>query len=170
MKKMFKSVAEQNVNDQAASTLIQRSKWVYILVGCSMAALIASTGMTNAQQPAKAAAVATKEQKAVEKKLKEIMIPVINIENMPLKEAADAIRVLIAKNDVTEKNADAKGINIVIKSYEGWEPRKLEELRLRNVPADVALKYIANSAGMMIRVDEHGVTFIKPDEAKAPAE
>ncbi|MES2661660.1 MAG: hypothetical protein V4689_23785 [Verrucomicrobiota bacterium] len=114
-------------------------------------------------------------------KLKTIVIPRIDFEDTSVEEAVDFLRLRVAELDVNELDPAKKGINFVIR-----HPRpgaagaadaatapdaasdpgtfRIKELRIRNVPLAVALKYICDQAKLRYKVDDFAVTLVSLSE------
>ena len=116
-------------------------------------------------------------------KLRTIVIPTIDFEDVSVEEAVDFLRLRATELDKTELDPARKGLNFVIQrpaakpaSAAGVTPGdklpstvadpgtiRIKELRLRNVPLSVALKYICDSTRLRYKVDDFAVTLIHPD-------
>ncbi len=90
-------------------------------------------------------------------KLRRIIIPSIDFENVTVEEAIDFLRMRSVELDNTELDPSKRGVNIVLRTR-GAEPPVITELRLRNVPLEVALKYIGDKTRLRMRVDDFAVT------------
>jgi len=115
-------------------------------------------------------------------KLKTIVVPVIDFEDLSVEEAIDYLRVRSIELD-PELDPDKKGVNFVIRTPNaggggadagldaggggglldggGIGETKIERLFLRNVPLSEALNYICEAARLRWSVDEFAVN-IKP--------
>jgi general secretion pathway protein D len=124
----------------------------------------------------------------ITEKLRRIVIPVINFEDITVEEAIDFLRLRAAELDVMETDPTKKGINFVIRRpragaaapvdagldadagdglpLAGGDPGALRvrELRMRNVPLAVALKYICDATRLRYRVDDFAVTLVPQTE------
>lgn len=116
-------------------------------------------------------------------KLRTIVIPSIDFEDVTVEEAVDFLRLRATELDKAELDPARKGLNFVIQrpvakpaSAAGATPGdklpatvadpgtiRIKELSLRNVPLSVALKYICDSARLRYKVDDYSVTLIHPD-------
>jgi len=109
-------------------------------------------------------------------KLKNIIIPIIDFEDTSVEEAIDYLRVRSIELDTWEMSPENKGINFVIRkpraggggddglgADSGGDvgTRRINELRLRNVPLAEALNYICEATRLRWSVDDFAVT-IKP--------
>ncbi|MEO5914774.1 MAG: tetratricopeptide repeat protein [Luteolibacter sp.] len=117
-------------------------------------------------------------------KLRRIVIPRIDFEDATVEEAIDFLRLRAAELDVTEPDPAKKGVNFVIRlprllaagtADAGTTPTapdaasdpgalRVKELRLRNVPLAVALKYICDQTKLRFKVDDFAVTLVSPSE------
>ena len=120
-------------------------------------------------------------------KLRTIIIPRIDFEDTTVEEAIDFLRLRSAELDTTELDPARKGVNFVVRRPRagtasggadagldagagagealplgGGDPGTLRvrELRLRNVPLAVALKYIGDQTKLRYKVDDFAVTLV----------
>jgi len=100
-------------------------------------------------------------------KLKTIILPKVEFEDTSLEEAVDFLRVQSKELDTAETDPSRKGVNFVIRlprPAPGGNPApgslRVKELRLRNVPLDVTLKYICESTRLRYKVDDFAVTLV----------
>lgn len=122
-------------------------------------------------------------------KLKNILIPRIDFEDTSVEEAIDFLRLRASELDVTETDPAKKGINFVIRRPrpESAAPAagleapaagaealpvasdpgalRVRELRVRNVPLAVALKYVCDAAKLRFKVDDYAVTLVPSTES-----
>ena len=123
-------------------------------------------------------------------KLRRIIIPKIDFEDTSVEEAIDFLRLRSVELDILELDPDKKGINFVIRRPKssslgggeaggldaaaaggaallgGGDPgaARISELRLRNVPLVVALKYICDATKLRYKVDDYAVTLVPQTE------
>lgn len=120
-------------------------------------------------------------------KLRTIVVPQINFEDTTVEEAIDFLRLRASELDTTTTDPASKGVNFVIRRPNkaaagaadagldagaaaplggGAEPGalRIKELRLRNVPLAVALKYICDATKLRYKVDEFAVTLVPQTE------
>jgi hypothetical protein len=108
------------------------------------------------------------------KKLNEIIIPLIDCEDVSLEEAIDFMRSRVRELDTAEMNPANRGISFIIRKPE-VDAKELEqaatgglqvedqggprirELRLANVPAGSALKYMCMLTNMKLSIGELGI-------------
>ncbi|MDP4846681.1 MAG: hypothetical protein NWR51_05405 [Akkermansiaceae bacterium] len=121
----------------------------------------------------------------ITEKLRRIVIPNIDFEDTTLEEAIDFLRLRAAELDSLELDPSRKGMNFVIRRPRsssngdggldassgggllgGGDPGavRIDELRLKNVPLDVALKYIADKTKMRFKVDDYAITMVPQTE------
>ena len=126
-------------------------------------------------------------------KLKSIVIPRIDFEDTTVEEAIDFLRLRAAELDTSELDPAKKGVNFVIRRPRanaagagaadagivpaagaadalplvGADPGTLrvKELRIRNVPLAVALKYICDQTKLRYKVDDFAVTLVPQTES-----
>ena len=128
----------------------------------------------------------------ITRKLDTIIIPRIDFEDTTVEEAIDFLRLRASELDVTELDAAKKGVNFVIRRPRaasaggapdagvtpaagaaealpmgGSDPGTLrvKELRIRNVPLKVALKYICDQTQLRYKVDDFAVTLVPATES-----
>ncbi len=115
-------------------------------------------------------------------KLRRIIIPRIDFEDTTVEEAIDFLRLRAAELDTMELDPARKGVNFVIRRPRGSPAAghdaaaggvlasadpgalRIPELRLRNVPLEVALKYIGDITKLRYRVDDYAVTLVPMTE------
>lgn len=98
-------------------------------------------------------------------KLRRIIIPQIDFKNISLEEAINFLRQKTSELDTLELDPSKKGINIVTrKNSESLRNLRIQELRLRNVPVAVALKYICGNTKLRYKVDDYAVTIVPATE------
>jgi general secretion pathway protein D len=120
-------------------------------------------------------------------KLRNIIIPKIDFEDRTVEEAIDYLRLRAAELDVTQLDPAKKGVNLVIRRPKGnalgggvaaeaeagaedllgagdLGAARIDELRLRNVPLGVALKYICDKTKLRFKVDDFAVTLVPMTE------
>lgn len=122
----------------------------------------------------------------ITEKLRRIVIPTIDFEDTTVEEAIDFLRLRAAELDTLELDPAKKGVNFVIRRPQstavgdggldaatggggllgGGDPGalRIDELRLRNVPIAVALKYIGDKTRLRYKVDDFAVTLVPQTE------
>lgn len=125
----------------------------------------------------------------ITEKLRRIIIPRIDFEDTTVEEAIDFLRLRSVELDTLELDPDKKGVNFVIRRPRtsaiggdaggldaaaagdggllgGSDPGalRINELRLRNVPLAVALKYIGDATKLRYKVDDFAVTLVPQTE------
>ncbi|MFT3990369.1 MAG: type II and III secretion system protein [Luteolibacter sp.] len=103
----------------------------------------------------------------ITEKLRSIIIPSINFEDTTVDEAIDFLRLRAAELDTREIDPSKKGVNFVIRRPRPTDPAApavqippVKELRLRNVPLSVALKYICDQTQLRYKVDDFSVILV----------
>lgn len=128
----------------------------------------------------------------ITEKLRRIVIPRIDFEDTTVEEAIDFLRLRAAELDTLELDPAKKGVNFVVRRpraaaaagatpdagtdtaggaaealpVTGGDPGALRvrELRIRNVPLAVALKYICDQTKLRYKVDDFAVTLVPQTE------
>lgn len=121
----------------------------------------------------------------ITEKLRRIIIPSIDFEDTTVEEAIDFLRLRAAELDTLELDPARKGVNFVIRRPQsstvgdggldaasgggllgGGDPGalRIDELRLRNVPLAVALKFVGDKTRLRYKVDDFAVTFVPQTE------
>jgi general secretion pathway protein D len=124
----------------------------------------------------------------ITEKLRRIVIPRIDFEDTTVEEAIDFLRLRSAELDTLELDPTKKGVNFVIRRSRpgatatpapdagldatagaalpapASDPGAVRELRIRNVPLAVALKYICDQAKLRYKVDDFAVTLVPQTE------
>jgi len=131
----------------------------------------------------------------ITEKLRRIIIPKIDFDDTTVEEAIDFLRLRAAELDTLELDPAKKGVNFVVRRprsipVPGTEPAaatgtdvvpgaapaplaptsdlgsiRVKELRIRNVPLAVALKYICDSTHLRYKVDDFAVTLVPQAES-----
>ncbi|MBP6782663.1 MAG: hypothetical protein KA152_02665, partial [Verrucomicrobiales bacterium] len=109
-------------------------------------------------------AVANGGSAAIDRKLKEIVIPRIEFSSARLAEVVDFLGQKAQELDVSEVDPLKRGVNIVIDSAGaagGDDPaQRTLSVKLANVPLGIALKYAVDQVGMVYRTDNFAVKVI----------
>jgi general secretion pathway protein D len=128
----------------------------------------------------------------ITEKLRRIVIPKIDFEDTTVEEAIDFLRLRSAELDTLELDPARKGVNFVVRrprpaapAAGGGDPLvdpaageaagpvpagpdpgslRIRELRVRNVPLAVALKYICDATKLRYKVDDFAVTLVPQTE------
>ena len=131
----------------------------------------------------------------ITEKLRRIIIPKIDFDDTTVEEAIDFLRMRAAELDNLELDPAKKGVNFVVRRprsipvpgtadagagatepVAGGAPAlptaaadpgslRIKELRIRNVPLSVALKYICDSTHLRYKVDDFAVTLVPQTES-----
>lgn len=118
----------------------------------------------------------------INEKLRRIMIPNVNFEDITVEEAVDFLRQRAQELDTTEVDQGRKGVNFLIKGSTGGAAGgdagldaagaagpaaaaniasiKIKSLRLTNMPLGQVLKYICDNAKLRYKVDDFAVTLV----------
>jgi len=110
----------------------------------------------------------------IARKLREIVLPVIDFEDTTLEEAVDFLRLRCIELDAKEADPIKKGVNFVVAPTKepvvgpladgtpetGIKGPRIQSLRLRNVPLGGALKYICQASGTRFEIDDHAVNIL----------
>ena len=100
---------------------------------------------------------------AVDRKLDSIIIKKINFDQATVPEAIDFLRQRAVSLDTSESDPTKKGVNIVLKLPAGTSPAPVT-LELTEIPLRNALEYVANAAGLKIKVDPYAVVMMPKTE------
>jgi general secretion pathway protein D len=131
----------------------------------------------------------------INEKLRRIVIPRIDFEDTTVEEAVNFLRQRAFELDTTELDPSKKGVNFVVRrpraaSLGAAAPSsdsldaaaagggdalpaaaadpsqlRIKELRIKNVPLEVALKYICDQTKLKVKVDNFAVTLVPQQEA-----
>lgn len=100
----------------------------------------------------------------IAEKMKTILFPLIDLENVGIEEAVDFLRLQSKQLDNTTTNPAEKGFNLVLNlgnqdSDIGQRVRGYRfDLKLKNVPLDQVLQYICDQTRTQYSVDEFAIT------------
>jgi general secretion pathway protein D len=98
-------------------------------------------------------------------KLNSIIIPRINFTDSSIRESLDFLKKRSIDLDETESDPDLKGVNIVLKVPPGSPEESAQiTLEIENVPLKAALEYVAQAAGLKIKIDPYAVVVVPPTE------
>jgi len=130
----------------------------------------------------------------ITEKLRRIIIPKINFDDTTVEEAIDFLRMRAAELDTLELDPARKGVNFVVRrprapgvtgttdaGADATAPApdaatppvpvsdpgslRVKELRIRNVPLAMALKYICEQTKLRYKVDDYAVTLVPQTES-----
>ena len=101
----------------------------------------------------------------ITEKLRRIIIPRIDFENVTVQEAIDFLRLRSMELDTLELDPERKGMNFIVRKGAG--DARIKELKLRNVPIAVALKYIGDATKMRVKTDDFAVSLVPQTETGA---
>lgn len=120
-------------------------------------------------------------------KLKNIIIPRIDFEDTTVEEAVDFLRMRSVELDQFELDPAKKGVNFIVRrpraaaapdaGTDAADPTapapapvadpsslRIRELRVRNVPLQVALDYICQQAKLRVKIDDFSVSLVPQNE------
>jgi hypothetical protein len=112
----------------------------------------------------------------IARKLREIIIPIIDFEDTTLEEAVDFLRLRCMELDANESDPAKKGVNFVVAPLQELAPvdpfaegtpgavvkgPRIGALRLRSVPLGEVLKYICQATGTRFEIDDHAVNIVR---------
>jgi general secretion pathway protein D len=101
----------------------------------------------------------------INSKLESIVIPRINFTDSSIREALDFLKKRAADLDELESDPDLKGVNIILKVPPGSPEESAQiTLEIENVPLKAALDYVAQAAGLKIKIDPYAVVVVPPTE------
>ncbi len=125
----------------------------------------------------------------ITEKLRRIIIPRIDFEDTTVEEAVDFLRMRSAELDTFETDPAKKGVNFIVRRPRASSPAtqdvgtdpalgtgvlaapaadpstiRIRELRVRNVPLQVALQYICDAAKLRPKIDDFSVTLVPLNE------
>lgn len=106
-------------------------------------------------------------QTSVVLKLKQIILPEIDLESSTVGEALDFIRLRAAELDNTTLDDGKKGFGVEVGELVDSNAT-IGELKLRQVPLEVAVREIARQAGLKVRIDEKGILVSGDPKARKP--
>ncbi len=91
----------------------------------------------------------------VQRKLDQIIIPEINLDEATLDDAIEDLRAKSSEFDLKEPDAKKRGINIVIRKHK--RTNNPITLRLKNIPLREALRYVTKLSEVQMKVELWGV-------------
>ena len=124
----------------------------------------------------------------ITQKLRSIIIPRIDFEDTTVEEAVDFLRMRSVELDTMELDPAKKGVNFIVRRPRPAAPAtpadptapadpgaaiapvadpstiRIRELRVRNVPLQVALQYICDAAKLRPKIDDFAVTLVPLNE------
>ena len=99
----------------------------------------------------------------LEAKLKAIVFPSVMFSNATIEEAVEYLR--LKSRDLDTSSAEPKGVNILLRGAESSTSKI--SLDLKDVPLGVAIRYVAELAGLEMRVEPFAV-LVAPKATTAP--
>lgn len=132
------------------------------LAAAPLAAVLALSAVTHAQQPAPAPQAEASYRSAIEKKLRTIVLPSVDIDNLPIEEAVDYLRTEGKAQDKAETDESKKGVSFWIQGQKGVAfPRAT--LKLKNVTLGDALNGLAKLTNTEPSITGSSVALVPKD-------
>jgi general secretion pathway protein D len=103
----------------------------------------------------------------ISRKLREIRIPQLTVQDENIREAIDKLQKKSRAFDIDEKDPSRKGVNIVLKidpSQESGDGSTKINLSLSDLPLGDALKYVASAANLQVKVEPYAVAIVPQTE------
>lgn len=98
-------------------------------------------------------------------KLDSITIPRINFTDSSIREALDFLKKRSVELDEGQDDPDLKGVNILLKVPTGSPEESAQiTLDIENIPLRAALEYVAQAAGLKVKVDPYAVVIVPSSE------
>lgn len=117
----------------------------------------------NSPAPLAASSESSSGAEYLTEKLRRIVIPRIDFEDVSLEEAIDFLRARSMELDSLELDPAKKGINILCRGPAASSAR-IGQLKLRNIPIAEAIRYLCDATKMRFRVDDYAVTLVPQTE------
>ncbi len=105
---------------------------------------------------------------SISRKLQEIRIPQLSLQEESVRDAVDKLQKKSRQLDTTESNPAKKGVNIVLKldpSKEAVDGGTKITLALNDIPLGEALKYIASAANLKVKIEPYAVAIVPLSES-----
>jgi len=106
---------------------------------------------------------------SISRKLDTIIIPSIDFRDATVREAVDFLKGRAAQLDTSEPDPVRRGVNIVLKLDPDAEAAgaatRIDSLQLTNVPLREALSYVAEAAGLKLKVEPYAVAIVPMTES-----
>jgi len=107
--------------------------------------------------------VGTQPSAYIKEKMERIVFPSVQFTGATVEEAIEFLRVKSRDLDLTERNTERKGVNIIMKT--GDTPVSAQiTLDLKDVPMAEALRYITELAGMKFKIEPFAVLVVPLSE------
>lgn len=138
---------------------LRRSGAIWLLAGAIMTGSLSlpSARADQSSAPAKAGDSSDPYRSSIENKLKTLILPSVDFDDIPLEEAIDSIRVQAKALDAAEADPARKGVNLKIFGKRGVQYSRVT-LKMKDVSVGEALKGIATAAGAVVQTSPIGVT------------
>ena len=104
---------------------------------------------------------------AISRKLQEIRIPQLMLSDESIREAVDKLQKKSRTLDTSETDPSKKGVNIVLKldpAREALDGGTKINLSLNDLPLGEALKYIASTANLKVKIEPYAVAIVPLSE------
>ncbi|MBB5351714.1 hypothetical protein HNR46_001953 [Haloferula luteola] len=138
----------------------ENQRFAQILRGTDLASIDSLGIARNEAEEAKSAfTVKSSGASFIQMKMRKIIIPTIDFEDISVSDAIEFLRMRSIEFDTVELDPQKKGIKIVVRGP--FQSQRIQELRLRNVPLAEALNYICEATRLRWSIDDFAVT-IKP--------
>lgn len=102
----------------------------------------------------------------IQQKLESIIIPRVEFRDATIREAVDFIRQQAARLDTAEPDPNRRGVNIVLLLDEAAREAAAQSritLNLSNVPLGEVLRFVAEAAGLKLKLDPFAVAVVPLD-------
>jgi hypothetical protein len=136
------------------------------LAAAPLIALLAFSGVGQAQEPKPAPQAAGTFQAAIEHKLRTIVLPSVDFDNTSIEEAVDFIRTESKVQDKAESDETRKGVSFWIQGKKGFEFPRVT-LKLKNVTVGEALNSVAKLTNTVPKITGSSVALMPKDSAAA---
>jgi len=90
-------------------------------------------------------------------KMRSLVIPSVTLEDTTVEEAVEFLRLKSRELDVATTDPSKKGVNFILRLPATGAVPKIQSLNLSNVPLEVAVKAVADQAGLRSRVEPFAV-------------
>ncbi|MGB0326968.1 MAG: YfbK domain-containing protein [Akkermansiaceae bacterium] len=98
-------------------------------------------------------------------KLRQIILPEISLENTTVGDALEFIRLRASELDSITVQSDKKGLGVKIDDLVDPD-LTIGELKMSQVPLEVAVREVARQAGLKVRLQDQGVVLFNDPEAR----
>ncbi|MFD2158717.1 Amuc_1098 family type IV pilus outer membrane protein [Rubritalea tangerina] len=122
-----------------------------------------NSSLETLQQSSEAERAEMRIQEVYANKIKQIVVPIVDLQDVGIEEAYDLVRVWAREYDQSTVDSNEKGANFVLNIGDkdsDWGKMirsKRINLNLRSVPLDKVLDFISNATGTQWRFSDHAV-------------